>query len=169
MLLATWTSLALAAPLPVAEASVTGAYTNVVPDVTLFTDYVEICFVSTFGATLIDLHPGGGPTTAGNCVPGTPGYLLELIPRPRSTWVNARAACLAQGMRLPELFELLHACENSVAVGFAFDGAAVGWASNTVGVYQDQFFQVPRVVFLANECQAQLEFVDESAKFLCAL
>jgi hypothetical protein len=152
-----------APPVAVEDVSQSGRYFNTIANVNLLQDYVEICFAG--GAVLTDLHVGGGASAGGNCVPGTFGYILGLIPRLADPWATARGLCIAEGMRLPEPFELQHACEDAVAFGFTSSADTVGWASN------DLLYQPPsnvNVFSVGQSCSMTALGSGATQTFLCA-
>ena len=98
----------------VGSAASNGLYSNRIPDVSPPHAYTEICFKG--GAVESDIHDPGEPTTGGDCLPGDAGWIIERFERDGGasvTWVQARAACLLDGMRLPEPFEYRFTCDSA--------------------------------------------------------
>ncbi|MCB9687503.1 MAG: hypothetical protein H6738_04350 [Alphaproteobacteria bacterium] len=122
-----WWLVGTAGAVPVVPITdVGGRYTNVIAQTTLAVDFLEVCFVG--GLELEDVHAGGGSTAGGNCVPGDVGFLVESTARAAEVWPSARGACIAEGMRLPEVWEALYLANNAARFGFTY----TGWAGNTL-------------------------------------
>jgi hypothetical protein len=88
-----------------------------------------VCFKK--GTILNDHHAGGESTLGGNCLPGDTGWILEQAERAEQPWEMAKAACLREEMRLPELFELKLSCKNALAFGLNDMTGNDEWASNS--------------------------------------
>lgn len=92
-----------------------GMYNNRIVNQSFSRAYTEVCFKN--GESLRDLHPDGGSTLGGNCIPGDRGFVIEQKRRVNTrsesvSWTKAKANCLKDGMRLPEIFELQYSCIN---------------------------------------------------------
>lgn len=115
-----------------------GMYANVIADFAPPNAYSEACFKT--GALAFDIHAVGEPTAGGNCVPGDTGWVIERFERAGTqSWTAARAACLLDGMRLPEPFEWQLACDNEAL--FALDSMTddYEWASNSAQPDTNEF------------------------------
>jgi hypothetical protein len=106
-----------------------GLYSNKILNLTPAVGYTEICWVG--GVRLSDYHPVSGPTTGGNCAPGDLGFLIENAERPAAQWNEAMEECLMVGMRLPEAFEYITACDEATLGGLPGFTDDNEWASNT--------------------------------------
>lgn len=105
-----------------------GTYNNRIPDESFSNDYTEVCFKSS--TTYNDSHSGGESTSGGNCVPGDIGFVIEQNERGSGHWEDAKAGCLKDGMRLPEIFEYKFACDNAASLGLNTMTDDWEWASN---------------------------------------
>ncbi|NJL26468.1 MAG: hypothetical protein HC897_00645 [Thermoanaerobaculia bacterium] len=110
-----------------------GLYGNTIANISPPQAYTEICIKN--GAMFADIHSGGDSTAGGNCLPGDVGWIFERFERDsgaQATWAEARTACLKDGMRLPEAYEWVVACE--IATAQAIEGMTDNWewASNSV-------------------------------------
>jgi len=95
----------------VGSGSPSGGYSNRIPDITPPNAYTEICFKA--GAVQFDIHSAAEPTAGDDCLPGDVGWIIERFERESgasTSWNQAVAACLADGMRLPEPFEFQFTC-----------------------------------------------------------
>ncbi len=103
-------------------------YDNKIVDMVPPNAYSEICFKN--GQTLYDKHDGSSTTQGGNCVPGDRGYVIEKNRRSAS-FIEAKATCTSNDMRLPEPFEWQYACshKNEANIGDILD-SGYEWASN---------------------------------------
>ena len=130
-----------------------GLYSNRIPDVTPPNAYTEICFKA--GATMFDIHAAGEPTSGGNCLPGDTGWVIERFERiagATETWAQARAACLRDGMRLPEPFEYRFTCDDAnpfAVVDLADDWE---WALNSSFVVPDADSGIGSALFGNGAC-----------------
>ncbi|MEM8995609.1 MAG: hypothetical protein AAGF23_12560 [Acidobacteriota bacterium] len=79
--------------------------------------YTEVCFGDS--GFRFDVHSIGESTDGGNCLPGDTGFVIERAERDDGalvTWLAAKSACLAHGMRLLEPFEWQFACDNAAVL-----------------------------------------------------
>ncbi|MEO0972372.1 MAG: hypothetical protein AAFX85_04695 [Pseudomonadota bacterium] len=106
-----------------------GLYGNQIPSGSFPRPYTEICVVG--GAIRNDQNPAGADTDSGNCRPGFAGWVIEQDERVAQTWTEARMDCLADQMRLPELFEWQFSCFDASAFGLAGMVDNNEWAGNT--------------------------------------
>ena len=110
-----------------------GLYGNTIADFTPPNAYTEICIKG--GDVLSDIHAVSEPTTAGNCVPGDLGWVIERFERDAGTqvtWYTARLECLKDGMRLPEPFEWRVACDDAATFAINDMEDSWEWSSNSV-------------------------------------
>jgi len=80
-----------------------------------------------------DVHLVSEPTAGGNCDVGDVGWIIEREEREAKTWVDAKADCLMDQMRLAEPFEWGYSCNNLVELELLNMVSDVPeWASNAV-------------------------------------
>ena len=92
--------------------------------------YTIVCFKE--GSTLNDQMGAGVSTnTAINCQPGDVGFIIEANERSNLLWENAKAACLQDNMRLPEVFEFKYSCNNAGVFGLTAMTNNFEWVSNS--------------------------------------
>jgi len=115
-----------------------GAYSNKIPDMTPPTAYSEVCFKN--GTTQYDNHDGSSTTEGGNCLPGDTGFIIEKNQRDAQHWPDARAACTQIGMRLPEPFEYIYACDH-LNNNFSHPSDKREWISNSTHQQTSQWSQ----------------------------
>ena len=94
-----------------------GHYSNQIAAEAPALPYTEVCFDGS--GWLSDSHPGGESPVGGQCSPGDIGWMIEHQERGPRTWSEAKAACLRDGMRLPEPFEFKVSCQNALSFGLA--------------------------------------------------
>jgi hypothetical protein len=107
----------------------TGQYANVISRFEPPAAYAEVCFKE--GTMMADLHASGESPNGGDCAPGDLGWFIEKYEREAECWHVAKAACLKDGMRLPEPFEYQVSCDNGTAFGLSAMAGNYEWASNT--------------------------------------
>ncbi len=106
-----------------------GLYSNRIPDVTPPFPYVEVCFKN--GTASHDIHLVSEPTSVdGVCDVDDIGWIIEIDERPALAWELAKVECLAEGMRLPEVFEYKFSCKNANLFGLNDMIDAYEWSSN---------------------------------------
>jgi|GEM_PF-5834224 len=112
-----------------------GLYSNVISDFVPPLSYTEVCFKD--GMVLSDVHTLSESPSGGSCEPGDTGWIIERLERASSAamaWVNARAECLRDGMRLPEYFEWHYTCNNAGLFGVSDMTDNFEWVSNEASV-----------------------------------
>lgn len=112
-----------------------GLYSNRIPNFSPPNAYTEVCFKN--GSVLNDQHAVGGSTLGGYCAPGATGWIIEQDERPAEPWEMAKAACLLDGMRLPEPFEFKYSCKNAGAFGLDNITGNHEWATNSAIVFSN--------------------------------
>jgi hypothetical protein len=108
-------------------------YSNTIADFSPPNAYTEVCIKS--GQTMFDIHQSGEPTAGGNCEPGDIGWVIERFERNSGTatsWAEARLDCLADRMRLPEVFGWQVTCENATDFAVSDMEDDGEWTSNIV-------------------------------------
>lgn len=103
-------------------------YNNVISQVTLPTNYSEVCFKN--GTTFTDLHGINESSEGGNCLIGDTGFIIEKVERTPETWEFAIETCLQQGMRLPTEFEYKISCRQRNFFDLFFMINNWEWVSN---------------------------------------
>ena len=114
-----------------------GLYSNRIADLTPPRAYTEVCLFG--GSILVDLHDVSESAEGGNCEPGDIGWIIEREERVADTWVEAKADCLLDGMRLPEPFEWVFSCVRDGALGLTgLRSGSWEWVSNAAHPTQNQ-------------------------------
>ncbi len=106
-----------------------GLYDNRIPNITPPLPYTEICFRD--GSIWADIHAISEATEGGSCAPGDVGWVIERDERGSLSWAEARAECLKDNMRLPEIFEYQLGCMNDTLFGLSSMTDTFEWASNS--------------------------------------
>ena len=118
--------------------------------------YSEVCFGD--GAVRFDVHSSGESTDGGNCLPGDTGFVIERVERNTGllvTWLEAKAACLADGMRLLEPFEWQFACDNAAMLEverMTLDQWE--WVSNSAVPTMLEYFDIYALGFGNSSCSS---------------
>ncbi|MCB0486685.1 MAG: hypothetical protein KDC47_10855 [Flavobacteriaceae bacterium] len=108
--------------------SVGGVYSNRIPQKTEYINNVaEVCFKD--GQTQYDPN-NDNSINSGDCQPGDVGFVIERNESEAKKWHQAKAQCTAKGMRLPELFEWMLACDNASTLGMNNMTGNWEWSSN---------------------------------------
>jgi len=109
-----------------------GIYSNRIPKASSVSNVAEVCFKD--GETKYDSNDNND-LVSGECQPGDVGFVIEKNATEAKKWHQAKAHCTAKGLRLPELFEWMLACDKNTKLGMnSMIGKNWEWSSNVLNL-----------------------------------